>query len=551
MSNNRKKILIIILVFILIVLFVIAFFLFKPREKVYDIKFNFKNIDEVNVDIDVKSDKFVFADIMVSVDDKVDISNLLKIDDSMFDLNKIGTYKIIYYVIYKDKRYETEQIVNVIDRETPVIKLNGGDITILVNEKYNEPGYEVTDNYDIDLKDKVVIDNQVDNSKAGTYKIIYKVSDSSNNTSEVVRNVTVKKPNKVVAPKEEIKVVIPKVVETAYSNTIKKNKFTASSIILEGYLKDVKEENKIKLIGEETFEFKTSVKDNNYKLILDISNIPNGIYKMYINDEELLNKMAEIERLARAKVGSKLVTFLYSKDEVSIKIENHAYLYDIIINPGHGADDTGATNEYITEKEMNLNVSMYEKCRYEAHGLKVYITRTNNDTYSKNFGPSSAIRLHKLAYEMGYYGAVSKVVYSNHHNFIVNNYYMGYEVLVAGSLTKEQLKDEIAIASKWDNIYKITENHLRFYARNYDTDGKYAKLDGQTYTFKDNYAVNRIPLNVSNVKATIYEGCYMSNKDDFKWYWLDNNWYKVSEAKIEVYVKSLGLNYNSDNSSCM
>ena len=550
MSNNRKKLLIIILVFILIVLFVIAFFLFKPREKVYDIKFNFKNIDEVNIDIDVKSDKFVFADIMVSVDDKVDISNLLKIDDSMFDLNKIGTYKIIYYVIYKDKRYETEQIVNVIDRETPVIKLNGGDITILVNEKYNEPGYEVTDNYDIDLKDKVVIDNQVDNSKAGTYKIIYKVSDSSNNTSEVVRNVTVKKPNKVVAPKEEIKVVIPKVVETAYSNTIKKNKFTASSIILEGYLKDVKEENKIKLIGEETFEFKTSVKDNNYKLILDISNIPNGIYKMYINDEELLNKMAEIERLARAKVGNKLVTFTYNKDEVTIKIEDHSYQYDILINPGHGGDDTGAVNEYIAEKEMNLKVSMYEKCRYEAHGLKVYMTRTS-DIYGNNFGPSSAIRLHKVAYEMGYYGSVSKIVYSNHHNSIGNNYYMGYEVLVPAELTSSELSNEIAIANKWNNIFTFTENHLRFYARDYDTEKKYPKLNGETYTFKNNYAVNRIPLAVSNVKSVIYEGCYMSNKDDFKWYWQDENWYKISEAKIETYVTSLGINYNSDNYSCM
>lgn len=551
-SNKRKNILIISLIIILIILFIMAYFLFFPKEKEYNIKFDFVNQEDIVREIDVNSDEFIASSAMANVDDKIDISNLIQIDDSLLDLSKIGTYKVIYYVIYDDKRYEIEQTVNVVDKIAPVITLKGKNITILVNEKYDDPGYTVTDNYDTDLSDKVEIDNKLDNTKVGTYKITYKVSDSSNNTSEVVREVTVKKPNVVVvAPKEEVKVVIPKVVETSYSNTIKKNKFTNSNIILEGYLKGVLEENKIKLVaGEDTYEFKIDVVNNNYKLILDIGNIPNGTYKVFINEEKLLNKMAEIERLARAKVGNKLVSFIYENDEVSIKIEDHAYLYDILINPGHGSDDTGAVNEYIMEKEMNLKVSMYEKCRYEAHGLRVYMTRTN-DVYSKNFGPTSAIRLHKLAYEMGYYGTVSKIVYSNHHNSIGNNYYMGYEVLVPASLTSGELSNEIKIANKWDNIFSMAENHLRFYARDYDTEVKYAKLGGQTYTFKDNYAVNRIPLIISNVKSIIYEGCYMSNKNDFKWYWLDDNWYKVSEAKIEVYVNSLGLSYNSDNSSCM
>ena len=43
----------------------------------------------------------------------------------------------------------------------------------------------------------------------------------------------------------------------------------------------------------------------------------------------------------------------------------------------------------------------------------------------------------------------------------------------------------------------------------------------------------------------------MSNKQEFKWYWNDLNWYKVSEAKIEAYVTSLGLIYNEDNTLCV
>ena len=43
----------------------------------------------------------------------------------------------------------------------------------------------------------------------------------------------------------------------------------------------------------------------------------------------------------------------------------------------------------------------------------------------------------------------------------------------------------------------------------------------------------------------------MSNKKEFNWYWQEANWHKVSEAKIETYVSSLGVAYNADNTSCM
>ena len=43
----------------------------------------------------------------------------------------------------------------------------------------------------------------------------------------------------------------------------------------------------------------------------------------------------------------------------------------------------------------------------------------------------------------------------------------------------------------------------------------------------------------------------MSNKEEFNWYWQQGNWYRVSEAKIETYINSLGITYNSDNSSCL
>ena len=45
------------------------------------------------------------------------------------------------------------------------------------------------------------------------------------------------------------------------------------------------------------------------------------------------------------------------------------------------------------------------------------MTRTT-DTYGNGLGSDYSLsRLHRRAYEVGYYGTVSKVVYSNHHNY--------------------------------------------------------------------------------------------------------------------------------------
>ncbi|MBR7042266.1 MAG: DUF5011 domain-containing protein [Bacilli bacterium] len=552
MKDKTKLILIIVMAIDGIILGILGFY-FINKDKGIEHEVTFKYVDEDNVksEVNVNSEEIPPTNIFVYIDGE-DRTNLLEIDTSMVDLTKLGTYKIKYYVFYDKQRYEEVREITVVDEEAPKINLKGGTVTLLVGEKYTEPGYEVVDNYDKELNDKVTIEGEVDSSKAGTYKLTYKVSDTSGNTSEASRNITVKKPLPVVStPPKEQKVVVPKVVETNYKNTIKKNKYTASSITFEGYLKEVQEENKIKLVNDDnSYEYKLNMNGNNYSFSINPDEINNGTYKVYINEEKLYNKMAPVERLARAKVGSKLVNITYDNDEVTISISNHSYQYDVLINPGHGGWDSGASNEYAYEKDMNLTVSMYEKCRYEAHGLRVYMTRTN-DNYNAKMGPSGLIDLHKIAWEMGYVGAVSKIVYSNHHNAIPNKTYMGYEILVAGALTSSELSNELAIANKWNNVFDLKENHTRFYARDYDTERIYSKLGGEVYSFKDNYAVNRIPLSTANVKSIIYEGCYMTNKDEFKWYWLDGNWYKVSEAKIEVYVNSLGLTYNSDNASCM
>ena len=129
---------------------------------------------------------------------KNDVSNQVKVTNNI-DTSKKGEYEVLYSIGKINKvRYVT---VAEISEET-FIYLKG-DINALyleVGEKYNEPGYEVFDNIDKDLKGKVKITGNVDTSKVGTYRLTYSVVNSRNVTTTTTRTVIVvekgKKPKK-------------------------------------------------------------------------------------------------------------------------------------------------------------------------------------------------------------------------------------------------------------------------------------------------------------------------------------------------------------------
>lgn len=552
---KKKKILIIAITILILIalLSLIYYFCFQKEKEInHNVLFT---LNEPLIQIVEYGEEYQELGAKVLVDN-IDKSSMIKIDIENLNIKVLGEYKIKYYIVFNNKEYNYYRTVKVVDRTSPEITLEGNTkITMQAKETYKELGYKATDNYDGDITDKVIVENNITAEKAGTYEVTYKVSDSSGNTKEAKREVIIKKPNIITKEnKEENKEKITKVKETNYSNTITVNKFTNDGIYLEGYLKNSNGNYRINLEGRENYAFDMeSISSNKYKGIIKLDNIENGEYTVYvqgIESEKLLNKQDYITKIVRSKLGNKLVTINYNNnDEVGIKVEDFNYLYDVLIDPGHGGDDSGASNEYIKEKEMNLIVSKYEKCRFENHGYKVYMTRYN-DTYGNGLGKAEK-RLHKRAYEIGYYGAVSKIAYSNHHNAINNKQYSGYEMLMSGHLSSSSLYTEKEIANKFNNIYPVRESHLRFYATDYDTEKKYSMLSSMTYNFKDNYAVNRIPYQLFNTKTIIYEGCYLTNKEDYNWYWNEKNYIKVSEAKIESYINFLGGTYNPDNTSCL
>ena len=113
-----------------------------------------------------------------------DVSDMVNVDGEV-DSNKIGEYVLKYevdYYLFVDKK---NVVVSVVDKESPVIELVGGeDVNLCPNKEYEELGYKAIDNYDGDLTDKVNITRK-DN------EIVYKVKDSSSNSFKIIRKINV------------------------------------------------------------------------------------------------------------------------------------------------------------------------------------------------------------------------------------------------------------------------------------------------------------------------------------------------------------------------
>ena len=488
------------------------------------------------------------------IHDGIDVTKQVKIDISQVKLDKLGEYKVKYQYgneyVYRD--------VVVIDNEKPEIKLFGGEeITILLGGNYDESGYTVIDNYDKDLDKNVKISGSVNVNKEGEYILTYTVSDSSGNTSTVSRKVIVKKGVISTSRDTSGRVSAGAYNVYAYANTLVRNKFNSNSVYLEGYVRENSSTYKIKLDNrdsnlEYTYVMST-LRNNYYNGNIDLSSVKSGVYDVYIigtSAQRLVSKLDIYSRIVRSKVGDKLITFSYDNDNVTMRVENFKYEYDFVIDPGHGGSEIGAANGVVAEKNVNLKVSKYEKCRYESMGYKVYMVRYD-DSEGELLGNSSMDPLDRRALTIGYYGAVSRITYSNHHNGSLNRENHGFEILVQGALDKNELKSEYNLYDRFKKFYNINDNAIRIYSKDYDTARILDKTNGQVYNNKNFYSILRAPYELFNVKVVIYEPIYMTSASDFNWYYASGNWVKISEMKIKEYVTSIGGTYKSDNSKCL
>ncbi len=510
---------------------------FKKQENVVyanindNIEFKLNNPEYNTINVNEKY-KELGAQILV---DGIDKSDEIKIDSSDLNTKKPGTYHVIYtYTISMNQIKTLYRTINVVDTEAPTLKLLGENVyTMLVNETYEEPGMIVTDNSNEDLLDKIQIENNINTNIPGTYQVKYTVRDSSGNETIKYRAVQVKR------------------TYANNTNSITYNNFTENGIFIKGTVQDYSFKNQMLLknknTGNELIIDTTRISSHYYQLTLDVQNMENGTYEIYLVNntlEPLTNNMNNYNRIVRAHAGKKLITMNYDKSKVNMIVEDFKYQYDVVIDPGHGGDDTGATNGKYVEKKINLEQSLYEKQRYEQHGLKVLLLRDSNDNYGITMGDEEWEPIDKKGYAVGYYGSVSKIVYSNHHNSSGNDTSRGWEILVPAQASYDDLKVEHQIADTWSNMYaKQVNPYYRFYTKDFEEAKPNNKLNGEIYGFDDYYSVIRIPNKLFNTKNVLFEGAYINNNQDMYWYYNQQNWKQLSEVKIKAYVESIGVKY--------
>ena len=116
-----------------------------------------------------------------------DVTNMVKVTQDV-DFNKVGTYEVKYEVPTLIGTYTINQIVNIIDTTAPKIILNGEQTyNQSYAKEYIDPGYNVIDNYDENLTEKVQINKEEINENE--YNLVYTIEDSSGNKASETRKV--------------------------------------------------------------------------------------------------------------------------------------------------------------------------------------------------------------------------------------------------------------------------------------------------------------------------------------------------------------------------
>ena len=106
---------------------------------------------------------------------------------------KSGAPKDYCNIHVKGEEKKPEEPKPAQDSSAPVLTLKGStSMTLTVGETFKDPGATAKDDKDGDLTSKISVSGTVNTAAAGEYKLVYKVTDSSGNSTTKTRTVTVK-----------------------------------------------------------------------------------------------------------------------------------------------------------------------------------------------------------------------------------------------------------------------------------------------------------------------------------------------------------------------
>lgn len=182
----------------------------------------------------------------------------------------------------------------------------------------------------------------------------------------------------------------------------------------------------------------------------------------------------------------------------------------VIIDPGHGGTDAGATGNNLLEKDYNLLISKYMYDRFKQLGVPVAITRDSDTTLS----PTD--RVNTILNKFG--NSSDVILISNHVNSGGGE---GAEVIYA-------LRNKDTLAKRiLENIGATGQTTRKYYQRRLPSD-----------TSKDYYFIHR---NTGNLEPLIVEYGFIDNTKDVEF--LKENYGELAESVISAVANYIGVPY--------
>lgn len=182
----------------------------------------------------------------------------------------------------------------------------------------------------------------------------------------------------------------------------------------------------------------------------------------------------------------------------------------VIIDPGHGGTDAGATGNNLLEKDYNLLISKYMYDRFKQLGVPVAITRDSDTTLS----PTD--RVNTILNKFG--NSSDVILISNHVNSGGGE---GAEVIYA-------LRNKDTLAKRiLENIGAAGQETRKYYQRRLPSD-----------TSKDYYFIHR---NTGNLEPLIVEYGFIDNTKDVEF--LKENYEELAESVISAVANYIGVPY--------
>ena len=182
----------------------------------------------------------------------------------------------------------------------------------------------------------------------------------------------------------------------------------------------------------------------------------------------------------------------------------------VIIDPGHGGTDAGATGNNLLEKDYNLLISKYMYDRFKELGVPVAITRDSDTTLS----PTD--RVNTILNKFG--NSSDVILISNHVNSGGGE---GAEVIYA-------LRNRDTLAKRiLENIGAAGQTTRKYYQRRLPSD-----------TSKDYYFIHR---NTGNLEPLIVEYGFIDDTKDVEF--LKENYKELAEAVISAVANYIGVPY--------